>query len=240
MLKGKTALITGGGRGIGRATAILMARRGAVTAVCSRTKKEADETVRIITSEGGRAFSFKCDISSEKQVAKLFGEIRSKFGGLDILVNNAGIFHSSLVGKTTLKKFNRVISVNVNGVFLCCREAFAQMKKKGGGSIVNLSSLSGVRGAKKFPGFSAYCASKFGVIGLTESLAEEGKEFGIRVNAVCPGAVDTAMLNSAFPNAHPRLAPEQVAEAIVYLTEPSASGVNGVSLELQSDLLAQK
>ncbi len=238
-LKGKTALVTGGGRGIGRATAVLFAERGAKVALCARTIGEADSTAKLILSKGGVGKAYECDVADEAAVRRLFADVKREFGGVDVLVNNAGVFSHGLLKDVTLAEFNRVYSVNVGGVFLCCREAFGQMKERGGGSVVNVSSLSGVRGAKKSPGFGAYCASKFAVVGLTEALAEEGREHNIRVNAVCPGAVDTAMLDAAFPNVRLRLAPRQVAEAIFFLAAPKSSGVSGVSLELYSDLLAQ-
>ncbi len=236
MLDGKVALVTGAGRGIGRTTALLLAARGARVAACSRTQSELDGTVSQVMLKGGSAKAYRCDVSNEAQVGELFSRIRNEFGRLDILVNNAGMFSGGLVENTTVQEFNEVMAVNLTGVFLCCREGFRLMKKDGG-SIVNVSSLSGVKGAKKFPGFGAYCAAKSGVVGLTEVLAEEGKEYGIRVNAVCPGAVDTVMLASAFPDVYPRLAPGQVASAISFLCGPASSGVNGVCLEISSDLL---
>ncbi|MBI3581089.1 MAG: SDR family oxidoreductase [Nitrospinae bacterium] len=235
-LKGKIALVTGGGRGIGRATAVLFAEHGAKVALCSRTTGEADSTAKLILSKGGVGRAYECDVADEAAVRRLFADVKRDFGGVDVLVNNAGLFSRGMLEDVTLAEFNRVHAVNVGGVFLCCREAFAQMKERGGGSVVNLSSLSGVKGAKKFPGFSAYCASKFSVVGLTEALAEEGKGHNIRVNAVCPGAVDTDMLS--WSDLYPRLAPGQVADAILFLASPQSSGVSGVSLELYSDLLA--
>jgi NAD(P)-dependent dehydrogenase (short-subunit alcohol dehydrogenase family) len=240
MMLGKTALVTGGGRGIGRATSILLASQGFNVCLCARTKRDADETAGIISAKGGSAVSFECDVTSETRVKIMFAEIKSKFGGVDVLVNNAGVFSYSLIEEASLEEFNRVLSGNLTGAFLCCREAFRQMREKGGGSIVNVSSLSGLKGAKKFPGFTAYAASKSGVVGITEVLAEEGRPHNIRVNAVCPGSVDTIMLKKAFPNAQQKLSPEQVAEAIAFLAGPGSSAVNGVCLELQSDLLPQK
>lgn len=237
MLKGKTALVTGSGRGIGRATAQLLAERGAKVAVCARTAGEVDETVKLIAAKGGVAKGFTCDVSDEAQVKKLFEGVQREFGGLDILVNNAGVFGGTFVANTSLEEFNRVFAVNTAGVFLCCREAFNLMKGKGG-SIVNVSSLAGVQGVEKFPGFGAYTVSKFGVVGLTEVLAVEGKKYGIRANVVAPGAVNTAMLHSAFPNSDfVMLSPEQVASAIAFLAGPESSGVSGVVLPLHSDLL---
>lgn len=232
-------MVTGGGRGIGRATALLFAERGAKVALCSRTIGEADSTAKLILSKGGVGKAYECDVADEAAVRRLFAEIKREFGGVDVLVNNAGVFSRGLLEDVSLAEFNRVHAVNAGGVFLCCREAFEHMKEKGGGSVVNVSSLSGVRGAKKSPGFAAYCAAKFAVVGLTEALAEEGRGRNISVNAVCPGAVDTAMLKVAFPNAPQKLAPRQMAEAIFFLAASKSSGVNGVSLELYSDLLAR-
>jgi len=237
MLEGKTALVTGGGRGIGRATALLLAERGARVAVCSRTQSEVDGTVSQIILKGGIAKGYLCDVADEARVVELFSRIRGDFGRLDILVNNAGMFAGGMVENTSLSEFNETVAANLTSVFLCGREAFGMMKKNGG-SIVNVSSLAGVKGAKKFPGFGAYSAAKSGVVGLTEVMAEEGRGYGIRANAVCPGAVDTAMLRAAFPDADfPKLRPEQVAAAILFLAGPESSAVNGTCLELPSDLL---
>ncbi|GMT42260.1 MAG: putative oxidoreductase YxjF [bacterium] len=236
MLNKKVALVTGGGRGIGRAAAALIARRSAHVIVCARTASQLDETRRIILDQGGSVRSYTCDLGEEKQVADMFSEVKKEFGRLDILVNNAGLYSYSLVENTALEDFINTFRINCAGAFLCCREAFPLMKENGG-SIVNVSSLSGVKGAEKFPGFASYAVSKFGVIGLTEVLAVEGKEYGIRVNAVCPGAVDTEMLEQAAPNLYPRLTPRQVAETILFLASPASSGITGAAVELYSHLL---
>lgn len=239
MLSNKIVLVTGGGRGIGRATALLMAQNGAHVIVCSRTGAQVDETVRMVSDAGGSAQSFTCDAGEEKQVVDLFSTVKKEFGRLDILVNNAGIFSSSNVEHTKLDDFKKVFDINCAGTFLFCKEAFKLMKARGG-SIVNVSSIAGVKGAQKFPGFVSYAVSKFGVIGLTEVLAVEGKEYGIRANAVCPGAVDTEMLNQAAPNFYPRLTPEQTAKTILFLASSESSGVNGATIELYSSLLQEQ
>ncbi len=236
-LQGKKALVTGAGRGIGRATALLLAREGAHVIAAARSRAELDETVRLIAANGGSAEAAVCDLADEKAVIALFAHIHQAHGALDVLVNCAGTFSGAYIEDVSMEEFHRVMQVNAAAVFLCCREAFGLMKRSGG-SIVNVSSLSGVQGAKKFPGFSAYCASKFAVVGITEVLAEEGRELGIRANVVAPGAVDTVMLSSAFPDfTGPKLSPEQVAEAIAFLAGPRSSGVSGTVLPLQSDLL---
>ena len=237
MLDGRTALVTGAGRGIGRAVALLLAKEGARVIACARSESELNETARLIAGAGGEAETMVCDLADEKAVIALFAHIHTEYGTLDILVNNAGVFSGAYIEDVSMVEYHRVMQVNAAAVFLCCREAFGLMRAKGG-SIVSVSSLSGVQGAKKFPGFSAYCASKFAVVGITETLAEEGKQYGIRVNAVAPGSVDTGMLREAFPGYDgPTLKPEQVAEAILFLAGPRSSAVNGVTLQLASDLL---
>ncbi len=237
MLDGKIALVTGAGRGTGRAVALLLAKEGARVIICARSEGELNDTVRLISSIGGVAEAIECDMADEKAVIALFAHIQTTYGTLDILVNNAAIFSGAYVEDVSMVEYHRVMQVNAAAVFLCCREAFGLMKEEGG-SIVNISSLSGVQGAKKFPGFSAYCASKFAVIGITEALAEEGKDYGIRVNAVAPGAVDTGMLRDAFPGFDGlALKPEQVADAILFLAGPRSSAVNGATLQLSSDFL---
>lgn len=237
MLDGKTALVTGAGRGIGRAVAVSLAKEGARVIVCARSENELNETAQQLAAANGEAETIVCDMADEKAVIALFAHIQTNYGTLDILVNNAGIFSGAYIEDVSMVEYHRVMQVNAAAVFLSCREAFGLMKAKGG-SIVNVSSLSGVQGATKFPGFSAYCASKFAVIGITEALAEEGKQCGIRVNAVAPGSVDTEMLREAFPGFNgPMLKPQQVADAILFLAGPHSSAVNGATLDLSSDLL---
>lgn len=237
MLHDKVALITGGGRGIGRATALLMAKNSAFVYVCSRTKKQIDETVSMIRNEGGEAAAVVCDVADERQVVDMFAAIKKEKGKLDILVNNAALFEAGLVEDVSLEQFRRSMSVNCDGAFLCAREAFKLMKNSGG-SIVNVSSLAGVRGAAKFPGFCSYIMSKFSVVGLTEALAVEGSQYGIRANTVCPGGVDTEMLQKAAPDLHPRLSVMQVAQTIFSLASPDSSGVTGTAVEMYSHLLS--
>lgn len=236
MLDGKTALVTGAGRGIGRDVALSLAKEGARVIACARSESELNETARLIADAKGGVEAIVCDMADEKEIIALFTHIQTTYGTLDILVNNAGVFSGAYIEDVSMVEYHRVMQVNAAAVFLCCREAFGLMREKGG-RIVNVSSLSGVQGAKKFPGFSVYCASKFAVVGITEALAEEGKQYGIRVNAVAPGAVDTGMLRDAFPGFDgPTLKPEQVADAILFLAGPRSSALNGATLNLSSDL----
>ncbi|MFI5302903.1 MAG: SDR family NAD(P)-dependent oxidoreductase, partial [Polyangiales bacterium] len=146
----------------------------------------------------------------------------------DVLINNAGVLVRGLVGDLSVAQFDEVMRVNVRGAFLCARAAFSRMIVGGhGGSIVNVASLSGVAGVEKFVGYSAYVASKFAVVGLTEALAVEGRAHGIRVNAVSPGAVDTAMLKQGDPSLKSNAKPEDVARSIVFLAlDPLLTGAN--------------
>jgi NAD(P)-dependent dehydrogenase (short-subunit alcohol dehydrogenase family) len=233
-LQGKVAVITGSGRGIGAATARLFAAQGARVALASRTRGELDETARAIGADA--ALAVPTDVADEAAVRELFRQARERFGPADILVNNAAVAPKGPFAQITAAEWDRAMAVNVRGSFLCAREAFAQMRGRGG-SIVNLASLSGVRGTEKFPGMAAYVTSKFAVVGLTESLAVEGREHGIRVNCVAPGAVDTRMLREAAPHLKTRTTPDDVARTLLFLCDPAQSGaLNGAVLEIFSNL----
>lgn len=189
-LDGKVAIVTGAGRGIGAATARLFAAEGAKVVLASRSQEQLETTAAQIGAETevGQVITVPTDISEEAQVEALFQRSLEEFGPLDILVNCAATIEVRPFIEMDLAIWQEVMATNVNGTFLCSRAAFRQMNESGkGGSIVNLSSLSGVRGPEKFPGFSAYIVSKYGVLGLTESLAVEGKPYRIRVNCVAPG-----------------------------------------------------
>lgn len=239
-LDGKTALVTGAGRGIGAATARSLAREGARVCVTSRTRVELDRTVEQIDAEcgPGRAFALESDVSVASEIETLFASIEARFGLVEILVNNAAVVHSEFVGTVTPESWDRTMAVNLRGPFLCSQRMFLALKSANrGGSIVNLSSLGGLRSTEKFPGLSAYVVSKFGIVGLTESLAVEGRPFGIRVNCVAPGAVDTEMLRKAAPQLKTRTTPEQIAQAILHFCDDARSGaVSGSTLEIHSNL----
>jgi NAD(P)-dependent dehydrogenase (short-subunit alcohol dehydrogenase family) len=238
-LKDKVAIVTGGGRGIGAATATALARLGARVVVASRTLAEIQGVQQQIESElgAGRALAIQADVSDEKAVKKLFQETKAKMGPVDVLVNNAAMIATGPFLDTEIAVWDQVMSVNLRSAFLCSQEAFRQMQAAGrGGAIVNLASLSGVRGTEKFKGFSTYVVSKFGIVGLTESLAVEGKELGIRVNCVAPGAVDTVMLRKAAPFLKTKTQPADVAKTIVFLCDGQQSGaLNGAVIEIFSN-----
>ncbi|MBV8343692.1 MAG: SDR family oxidoreductase [Candidatus Eremiobacteraeota bacterium] len=224
-IAGKHAVVTGGGRGIGRATADLLERRGARVSVVSR-------------SAGVRG-----DVTDEEQVRKAFEECREANGPIAILVNNAGIAESAALTRTDRATWDRIIAVNLTGTFLCTREALPDMIAAGWGRIVNVASVAGLEGA---PYIAAYCASKHGVVGFTKAVAAEYADKGITANVVCPGYTDTEMLGRTLANITAKTgrseretsellargnpagriaAPEEVAEAIVALAMGAQTGL---------------
>ena len=238
-MKEKIAIVTGAGRGVGAATARLFARAGAKVILASRNQTELETVTAEISAEvgAGRALAVPTDVAEEEQVQALFQQTLETFGPVDILVNNAATIEVRDFIEMDLATWEKVMSTNVRGTFLCSREAFRQMSQGGrGGAIVNLSSLSGVRGPEKFKGFSAYIVSKYGVLGLTESLAVEGKPYNIRVNCVSPGAVDTLMLKKAAPFLKTNTTPEDVARTILFLADKTQSHhLNGANIEIFSN-----
>lgn len=226
----KIVLVTGGGRGIGKATALLFAREGARVITCSRTWEELAELKKGGSADTPVIDIRKVDISQEESVDGLFSYIRKTYGKLDILVNNAAVIIVTPFEQFSAAEWDTVMNINVRGSFLCSREAFRIMKSNGGGVIINISSLSGVPDVEKFPGFSAYNVSKYGISGLTEICAVEGKPYNIRVCAISPGAVNTRMLKSAAPDLKPDLQPEDVARKILFVADEHSKVVSGTNL----------
>lgn len=230
------ALITGGGRGIGAATAEALARKGAHVIVASRTEAELIATVARLRAAGLGASWQVLDVADDAAVDAAFDRIAAEFGRLDMLVNNAAIIASGAFTEMTMADWDRLMAVNLRGAVLCARRAFRLMQERGG-SIVNVSSLGGVPGTEKFPGYAAYTVSKFALTGLTEALAAEGKDCNIRVNGVAPGAVDTDMLRKAAPHLRTRTTPADVAKVIAFLCDPAESGcMTGAMLVINSNL----
>ena len=251
LLDGKSALITGGGGGIGRATALAFAREGARVAVADVAEEAARETVALVNAAGGQAISLSGDVSRDADVRAMIDAVVGTYGRLDCAFNNAGIagWHVDAILKKTAEwseeAFDRMIAVNLRGVWLCMRHELPQMQAQGGGAIVNTGSIAGLVG---LPNSSAYVAAKHGVVGLTKTAALEYAEANIRVNAVCPGYIRTPMtepsmqLRGAAILAQTPLKrmgnPEEIAEMVVWLCSERASYVSGAAYNVDGGWMA--
>jgi len=225
-LTGKVALVTGGGRGIGRAAATALAARNAAVGILARTREEIEAVAQAIRAGGGRALPVVCDVRSEEQVAAAFDAVERELGPVDIVVNNAGELLLKPLAETGLDEWRSVLEVNLTGAFIVAREAMRRMSRRPG-RIINVGSLAGRRG---YPEQGAYCASKHGLVGLTKVMAIEGQPLGIRVHLVSPGGVLTdlsAGLRAARKD-DPSLwmTPEEVADAIVFCALQEGAAVS--------------
>jgi NAD(P)-dependent dehydrogenase (short-subunit alcohol dehydrogenase family) len=246
--KGKVALVTGGSFGIGRATAIAFAKKGAKIVIVDWV--ENNETLHVIKAAGGEAIFVKCDVSKSDEVKGMIEKTIATFGRLDYAFNNAGT--EGVMASThecTEENFDKTINVNLKGVWLCMKYEIPEILKQGKGVIVNCSSIAGLVGS---PGLPAYVATKHGVIGLTKTAALEYAKTGIRVNAVCPGAIKTAMIDritgknkeveDQFEAMEPigRMGePDEVAKAVIWLCSDDASFVTGHALAVDGGWVAQ-
>ena len=238
-MKGKIALVTGAGSGIGRSIAVAFGEQGAMVVVADISKKGADETVGLITENGGKAVFRPCDVSESEGVQSLIESIVKDFGSLDYACNNAGIHNpgTEFLSAADEDMWDRIIAVNLKGVFLCMKYEVREMLKQKSGVIINMASMSGLLAE---PGSYAYVASKHGVMGLTKTVAFEFAKTGIRINAVCPAAVDTPGFAEAPPefrqkyidtNPMGRLAkPEEIAATVLWLCSDLAGFVTGTGV----------
>jgi NAD(P)-dependent dehydrogenase (short-subunit alcohol dehydrogenase family) len=250
ILEGKVALITGAGSGIGRATAKIFAREGAKLILADVAEAGGRETLAMVKDSGSEAIFVKTDVAQARDVDAAVSKAVETYGALDCAFNNAGIGGAGkLTHEYSEEEWNRVIAVNLNGVWLCMRAEITQMLKQGHGVIVNTSSIMGLTGAIRVP---AYTAAKHGVAGLTKAAALEYGRHGIRINAVCPAPIYTPLLMSAFekrPDMEQRYArsepmkrlgqPEEVGEAVAWLCSDRASYVTGVPFPVDGGYMAQ-
>ena len=233
-LAGKLAVVTGASRGIGAATAAAVAAAGAHVVLAARDRQALDGVAGQIKDAGGQATPLPTDVSNEAAVERLFAKAAG-LGQVGALVCAAGLLTPAPFAETTTPIWDETLGANLTGTFLCCRAAFTAMTRAGEGRIVNIASLSGVYATEKFPGLAAYNVSKFGVVGLTEAIAVEGKEHGISAICLSPGAVDTEMLRRANPALRPGLTPDDVAELIVALLDSPLTPASGANIPLFSN-----
>jgi NAD(P)-dependent dehydrogenase (short-subunit alcohol dehydrogenase family) len=247
LMEGKAGLVTGAASGIGRACAIRFAQEGAAVVVADleRARAGGEETVQAIAAEGGQASFFACDVASAADHDALVRHVVERHGRLDFAHNNAGIGVHRLLHETEDEDFDRVIAVNLRGTFLGMKHQIRRMLENGGGAIVNTSSNAGLRAVRLL---SAYTASKHGIGGLTKNAAVEYADLGIRVNAVCPGAIMTPLMYNETPERQQEILrpqamsrfgePREVAAAVVWLCSDDASFVTGVEMPVDAGSVA--
>ena len=249
-LHDRVAIITGAQRGMGRTHALALAAQGAKVILTDKKPNACRAVADEIESMGGEAICMAMDVASKKQVDRVFDDVMDHFKKIDILVNNAGIFKPKPALDLTEEEWEETLAVNLKGQFLCAQRAAKEMKKKKWGRIINISSIASGQVGVGFPGGAHYTASKGGILGMTETLAIEWAPFGITVNAIAPGAIDTPMVESAkMPKqalnallAHIPLhrmgKPEEVSVAVVFLASEEASYVTGSTLYVDGGWLA--
>jgi len=233
-LQDKTAIVTGGGRGIGRAIAVLFAREGARVVVSARSVSQVQEVVEEIARDGGEALGLRVDVSREGDVRRMVDETMARFGGIDILVNNAGILRNGPLVSMAPEEWVEVIETNLIGTFYCTKAVAPVLIERGWGRIINMSSRSGKIG---HPFTTAYCASKHGVVGFTKALAEELAAFNITVNAICPGVVLTDMVPDTIREqiGEKIIKPAHVADLALFLARETSGSINGEAINIFGD-----
>jgi NAD(P)-dependent dehydrogenase (short-subunit alcohol dehydrogenase family) len=249
IFEGKVALVTGASFGIGRATALAFAKRGAKVVVADWIEDKENETIRLVKEAGSDAMFVQCDVSSSTEVKNMIEKATARFGRLDYAYNNAGIEGATAnTHECTEENWDKTIGINLKGIWLCMKNEIPYMLKQGSGAIVNCASVAGLIG---FPGLPAYVVSKHGVVGLTKTAALEYAKQGIRINAVCPGVIKTPMIDRVtgkdkevekqYIGMEPvgRMGnPEEVAEAVIWLCSENASFVTGHALPVDGGWIA--
>ena len=230
-LLGRVAIVTGAGRGIGRAIASRFSQEGAAVVLAARTSAQIREVAKEIESNGGRALAVQCDVSSESDVDRLVDATLRQFGKIDILVNNAAVnLPPTDLMEVDLRVWRRVIDVNLTGAFICTRAVLPHMKARGSGVVLNVSSVGGRRGAA---GRGPYRASKAALINFTETIGAEGADYGVRAVCLCPGGVDTDMMREiGMARGRELMKPEQVADVATYAVSDEAATLNGVTIDV--------
>jgi NAD(P)-dependent dehydrogenase (short-subunit alcohol dehydrogenase family) len=229
-LKGKVAIVTGGGRGIGRAVALTLAREGADVVVAARTEAEINEVADEIRRSGAKSLAIRTDVSAEEDVKNLVSKTLQTFGKVDILVNNAGVGHPvSLTWDIDVEEWDRIMSVNLTSVFLCSKAVLKGMIERNYGKIINISSIGGRTGKS---GRGPYRAAKAAVINFTETLADEVKEHGISVNTICPSGVDTYFQRSLGADTSMMMSPDDIAKVVAFLASDDSKCVRGAAVDV--------
>lgn len=223
-LAGKVAIVTGASRGIGRAISVALAQEAATIVLAARSIQDLQKTTEQVTKAGGAAHIVHVELTEEDSIRNLVKVTGEKLGRLDILVNNAGVTHSAELQQTTTEDWQRCISINARAPFILCREALPLLKKSESAHIINIASIVGVKG---YPLQSAYTASKHALRGMTMSLAEELRGSNIRVHLLCPGGVDTDMVDNVRPDIvkDELIKPEEIAELVLYLVTHKGNAV---------------
>lgn len=232
-LEDRVAVVTGGGRGIGKAIALAYAREGASICITGRTLADLQITASAIQDSGGQAILVQADVSIAKDVSQFVALTVERFGTIDILVNNAAINLPDIpITQLPLQNWEKVLSVNLTGPFLCTREILPIMYRNRTGSVINISSIGGRHGAALR---GAYRASKAGLLNLTETIAAEAHEFGVRVNAICPGSVATDMMQQITTNKpsfhNDWMLPEEISQVAVFLASDESSSITGTAID---------